>query len=110
MITVLIDAALRSLLVGLIVSVGLRAFRVRDAFAQKVALDLVLVGALAMPLMMPILNRLQLLPAHTRIVLPAHPMTLLEELQARIQAKSGSSKVSGPIAAGPIAAGQLAGK
>jgi beta-lactamase regulating signal transducer with metallopeptidase domain len=104
MITVLIDAALRSLLVGLIVASGLRVFRVRNAFAQKVALDLVLVGALIMPFLMPITDRLQLLPAHPRIVLPANPMTLLEELQARIQAKSGSGKIPRPIATGPIAA------
>jgi beta-lactamase regulating signal transducer with metallopeptidase domain len=90
MIPVLIDAAMRSLLVGLIVAVGLRAFRIRNVFAQKAALGLVLVGALAMPLLMPVADRLQLLPAKANIVLPAHPMTLLEELQARLQAKSGS--------------------
>jgi beta-lactamase regulating signal transducer with metallopeptidase domain len=90
MIPVLIDAAMRSLLVGLIVAVGLRAFRIRNVFAQKAALGLVLVGALAMPLLMPVPDRLQLLPAKANIVLPAHPMTLLEELQARLQAKSGS--------------------
>ena len=59
MIHVLIDAAMRSLFVGLIVAVGLRAFRVRNVFAQKAALGLVLVGALAMPLLMPIADRLQ---------------------------------------------------
>ena len=37
--------------------------------------------------------------ANASIVLPAHPMTLLEELQARIQAKSGSSGIPKPIAA-----------
>jgi hypothetical protein len=90
MIPVLIDAAMRSLFVGLIVAVGLRAFRVRNVFAQKAALGLVLAGALAMPLLMPIADHLQLLPAKASIVLPAHPMTLLEELQARLRAKSGS--------------------
>ena len=98
MIHVLIDAAMRSLFVGLIVAVGLRAFRVRNVFAQKAALGLVLVGALAMPLLMPIANRLQLLPAITSIVLPAHPMTLLEELRARLQAKSGSGVLPKPVA------------
>jgi BlaR1 peptidase M56/Putative adhesin len=98
MIPVLIDAAMRSLFVGLIVAVGLRAFRIRNVFAQKVALGLVLVGALAMPLLMPIADRLQLLPAKASIVLPAHPMTLLEELQAKLQAKSGSGALPKPVA------------
>ncbi len=98
MIHVLIDAAMRSLFVGLIVAVGLRAFRVRNVFAQKAALGLVLVGALAMPLLMPIADRLQLLPAKASIVLPAHPMTLLEELRARLQAKSGSGTPPRPNA------------
>ncbi len=102
MIHVLIDAAMRSLFVGLIVAVGLRAFRIRNVFAQKAALGLVLVGALTMPLLMPIADRLQLLPVNTSIVLPAHPMTLLEELQARLQTKSGSGTLPKPVAL-PIA-------
>jgi BlaR1 peptidase M56/Toastrack DUF4097 len=111
MIPVLIDAALRSLFVGLIVAVGLRAFRIRNVIAKKAALGLVLVCALTMPLVMPIAERLQVLPAKASIVLPAHPMTLLEELQSRIQAKSGSAKISKPVAskplAGPIAAATI---
>jgi predicted transcriptional regulator len=93
MILVLIEAAFRSLFVGLIVAICLRVFRVRDVFAQKAALGLVLMGALAMPLLMPIAKRVHLLPANASIVLPARPMTLLEELQARIQAKSGSGSI-----------------
>ena len=102
MIPVLIDAAMRSLFVGLIVAVGLRAFRIRNVFAQKAALGLVLVGALAMPLLMPIADRLQLLPANAKIVLPAHPMTLLEELRARLQAKSGYGTLPKLVAAANI--------
>ena len=37
--------------------------------------------------------------ATASIALPAYPMTLLQELQARIQAKSGSGGVLGPVAA-----------
>lgn len=111
MIPVLIDAALRSLFVGLVVVCGMRAFRIRNVLAQKTALGLVLVSALAMPLVIPIAQRLQVLPAKASIVLPAHPMTLLEELQTRIQAKSGSSSIPKPIAtnplSGPIAAQPL---
>ena len=103
MIHVLVDAAMRSLFVGLIVEVGLRAFRIRNVFAQKAALGLVLLGALAMPLLLPIADRLQLLPANASIVLPAHPMTLLEELQARLQARSGSGTQHKPVAP-PISA------
>jgi hypothetical protein len=99
MISILIEAALRALLVGLIVAVGLRVLRVRNVFAQKAALGLVLMGALAMPLLMPIAERFELLPANASIVFPSRPMTLLEELQARILAKSGTAKVSRPLAA-----------
>ncbi|MGA2536183.1 MAG: M56 family metallopeptidase [Terracidiphilus sp.] len=98
MIPVFIEAALRSILVGLAVAVGLRIFRVRNVFAQKAAWSLVLVSALAMPLLLPFAAQWALLPAGFNVVLPAHPMTLLEELQARIQAKAGSeSKLVPPI-------------
>ena len=70
MISVLIDAALRSLFVGLVVVCGMRAFRIRNVLAQKTALGLVLVSALAMPLVIPIAQRLQVLPAKASIVLP----------------------------------------
>ena len=91
---VLIEAALRSLLVGLVVALGLRLFRVRNVLVQKAAWGLVLVTALAMPLLQPVAARL--LPASATLALPAHPMTLLEELQARIQAKSASGRPAMP--------------
>jgi beta-lactamase regulating signal transducer with metallopeptidase domain len=98
MIPIFIEAALRSLLVGLAVAVGLRMFRVRNVLAQKAAWGLVLVSALAMPLLLPVTAQWNPLPARVNVVLPAHPMTLLEELQARIQSKSGSeSKFAPPI-------------
>jgi beta-lactamase regulating signal transducer with metallopeptidase domain len=99
MIPILIEAALRSLLVGLAVAVGLRMFRVRNVLAKKAAWGLVLVSALAMPLLLPVTAQWNLLPAQVNVVLPAHPMTLLEELQARIQAKSGSESNFAPQAA-----------
>lgn len=98
MIPIFIEAALRSLLAGLAVAVGLRIFRVRNVLAQKAVWGLVLVSALAMPLLLPVTAQWHLLPARVNIVVPAHPMTLLQELQARIQAKSGSeSKFVPPI-------------
>jgi len=98
MIPIFIEAALRSLLLGLAVAVGLRIFRVRNVLAQKAAWGLVLVSALAMPLLLPVAAHWNPLPAGVNVVLPARPMTLLQELQARIQAKSGSeSKFVPPI-------------
>jgi BlaR1 peptidase M56/Putative adhesin len=98
MIPVLIEAALRSLLVGVVVAVGLRVFRIHNVVAQKTAWALVLTAALAMPLLLPTIGRWQILPASASIALPAHPMTLLEELQAWIQAKSPSGHKPQPDA------------
>jgi beta-lactamase regulating signal transducer with metallopeptidase domain len=90
MIPIFIEAALRSLLLGLAVAVGLRIFRVSNVLAQKAAWGLVLVSALAMPLLLPVTAHWNLLPSGVNVVVPARSMTLLQELQARIQAKSGS--------------------
>lgn len=100
MISNLIEAALRSLLVGLVVAIGLRVFRVRNVVAQKAAWTFVLVAALAMPLLRPITARWHILPAGPNILLPAHPMTLLEELQAKIQAHAPSSPKAASLSAG----------
>lgn len=93
MISILIDAALRSLIVGLIVALGMRVFAIRNVVVRKTAMGLVLLGALAMPLLMPVAIRFHVIPVNASAVLPAHPMTLLQELQARLQAKSGSANV-----------------
>jgi len=93
MISVLIDAAFRSLFVGLMVAAGMRVFRIRNVFARKAAMGLVLAGALAMPLLLQVTDRFGLLPRNASIVLPAHSMTLLEELQAKLQARSGSARI-----------------
>jgi hypothetical protein len=98
MFLVLIEAALRSLLVGMVVAIGLRVFRVHNVVAQKAAWGLVLTAALAMPWLLPAAARWQVLPASASIALPAHPMTLLEELQARILAKNHSVRIPQTIA------------
>jgi BlaR1 peptidase M56 len=67
MIPVLIEAALRALLVAATVWVGLRLFRVRNVPAQKAAWGLVLVSAVAMPLVM----RWQILPDSLALKIPA---------------------------------------
>lgn len=96
MIPVFIEAAVRSLLVGLAVALGLRLFRVRNVLAQKAVWGLVLVSALFMPLVSPITMQWRVLPPGVNIVLPSHPMTLLEELQAHILSKSGTSRKPAP--------------
>ncbi len=84
---VLAEAALRSILLALAVWISLRIFRVHNVPAQKAAWGLVLASALLMPLVLPVVSHWSVLPANVRIVLPAGPHTLLEELQARIQAQ-----------------------
>src|SRR3954454_5268669 len=96
MIPVLIESALRSRVVALVVAGGLRVFRVHHVVAQKAAWGLVLTTALAMPWILPTLGRWQLLPASASIALPTQAMTLLEELQARILTKSPSGRVPQP--------------
>lgn len=112
MIPVLMEAALRSLLLGVGVVLALGVFRVRNVVAQKAAWSLVLLAALAMPLLLPVTARWQLLPAGLDIALPAHPMTLLEELQARILAKGGAGNSTPSLrapAGAAAAGGQAAG-
>ena len=64
---VLLESALRALLAAISVWTGLRFLRVRNLPAQKTAWGLVLVAALAMPLMM----RWQHLPAWASLKVPA---------------------------------------
>jgi hypothetical protein len=66
MIPVLIESALRALLVALTVGAGLRLFRVSNVPAQKAAWGLVLVCAVAMPLLM----RWQVLPESMAFKVP----------------------------------------
>ena len=87
---------------GMAVAVGLRLFRVHNVLAQKAAWGLVLVSALAMPLLLPITAKWHLAPANLQVVLPAHPMTLLEELQERMMSRGGiERKIHRPTAATP---------
>ena len=86
--SLLVEAALRSALLALAVWIGLRILGVRNVLAQKASWGLVLAGALVMPMVLPLAAHWNVLPANVRVVLPADPQTLLEELQARIQAKT----------------------
>lgn len=86
--SVLVEAAIRSIFLALAVWIVLRTFGVRNVLAQKAAWGLVLAGALVMPLVLPMASHWNVLPANVRVALPADPETLLEELQARIQART----------------------
>ena len=84
--SLLLEAALRSVLLALAVWAGLRVFGVKNVLAQKAAWGLVLVSALGMPLLLPYAAaHWSVLPANVRVVIPDDPQTLLEELQARIK-------------------------
>ncbi len=97
--SLLVEAALRSALLGLAVWIGLRLLGVRNVLAQKAAWGLVLAGALVMPIVLPMASHWTVLPANVRVVLPADPQTLLEELQARIQAKPSPAQTPATVAA-----------
>jgi beta-lactamase regulating signal transducer with metallopeptidase domain len=64
--TVLLEATLRALIAAFAVWAGLRILRVKNVPAQKAAWGLMLIAALAMPLLM----RWQLVPAWTAVKLP----------------------------------------
>jgi beta-lactamase regulating signal transducer with metallopeptidase domain len=84
---IFMESALRSVLFALTVWIGLRVFAVRNVLAQKVAWGLVLASALTMPVVLPMTEHWSVLPANVRVTIPADPSNLLEELQARLQAK-----------------------
>lgn len=69
MIPLLLEAALRALLVALVVWAGLRALRVGNVFAQKAAWGLVLIAAMFMPMVM----RWHWLPVAPALIVPARP-------------------------------------
>ena len=99
--SLLLESALRSLMLALAVWGGMRVFRVRNVLAQKAAWGVVLASALTMPIVLPMASHWNVLPANVRVAMPADPETMLEELQARIkatpttqEAKPGSDAVA----------------
>jgi len=75
--TVLLEATLRALIAALAVWAGLRLLRVKNVPAQKAAWGLMLIAALAMPLLM----RWQLVPAWAALKLP---IPLLKKMAASV--------------------------
>lgn len=86
--TLILEAAVRSLLVGIAVWMGMRAFRVSQVAARKAAWALVLVASLAMPFLM----RRPLFHAGLSFVIP----TVTETSQQTGQ--PGTSRISSPAA------------
>jgi TonB family protein len=71
MMTLMLDAAGRSLLLGVIVAVCLRVARIRSPHTQKTAWTTVLIAALAMPLLLlaPVGQTIHAFPSNSLIVL-----------------------------------------
>ncbi len=82
MISSLIEAALRSVLVAIAVWAGLRVFRVSNVLAQKAAWGLVLASAIFMPMLLPVAARL---PTRAALVLPPDPETLLGKIREQMR-------------------------
>ncbi len=97
--SILVEATVRSAFLAVAVWIGLQIFGVRNVLAQKCAWGLVLAGALSMPMVLPMASHWTVLPANVRVVLPADPQSLLEELQARIQAKTSPEQPAAAEAA-----------
>jgi BlaR1 peptidase M56 len=74
--SILVEAALRSVLLALAVWIGLRMLGVRNVLAQKAAWGLVLAGALVMPMILPVAARV---PA--ALVIPAEVTHLLAAIR-----------------------------
>jgi beta-lactamase regulating signal transducer with metallopeptidase domain len=94
MISAMVEAALRSLLLALVVGAGLRAFRVRNVLAQKAAWGLVLAASLAMPFLVPLAGQWQVLPSNAIVNLPAHPLGLLMSQLSRLDSSQGATPVA----------------
>ena len=71
MISSLVEAAVRSIGVALIVGVGLRLFRVRNVLAQKAAWSMVLAAALVMPVAQSLPRGWHGLPVSLTVHMPA---------------------------------------
>ena len=101
MIPVLSEAAFHSLFVGLTGAIGLRVSRIRNAFVPRAASARAPIGHVGSALTNAHHRAFASCPRQHEHSAPLHAVTLLEELQARIQAKSGSGSVRRSFAAPP---------
>ena len=98
MISTMVEAALRSLLLALAVGAGLCVFRVRNVLAQKAAWGLVLAASLVMPFLVPLAGMWQVLPSNATLNLPAHPLSLIRSQLSRLD-----TQTAGPVSQIPRA-------
>jgi hypothetical protein len=89
MISLLVETTLHSL-TNAMISLNLPTFP-RNVMEREFLASLLL---FSVPRLAVLKDRFESLPPDLSIELSAHPMTLLEELQARILAKSGSGNAS----------------
>jgi beta-lactamase regulating signal transducer with metallopeptidase domain len=99
-LSLLIDAAARSLLVAAVVGAGLFVFRTRNVFAQKAAWMLVLAAAFLMPWLAPWATRIPVLPKRATILLPRTSWLATPPVKASEPAASIAAPIS---AATPLA-------
>jgi beta-lactamase regulating signal transducer with metallopeptidase domain len=92
MLALLLESALRSLLLGAAVWLGLKFFRVRNPHVQMTAWTLVLVASLAMPALMRLVT----------VTIPAAPPTPLAQIIWPEPAIAPSVIKAVPVANGPV--------
>ena len=101
----MIPVPIEATLLSLIAMTGLdhlHILPIRDGFGRKRVLALLRLTAIPIPRLAPIKGRLP--EGDACIMSSAHSMTLLEELQSILLAKSGSGTESGPFEAHIVAA------
>ena len=91
MISLLVEASIRSLGVALLVGIGLRLFRVRNVLAQKAAWSLVLAAALLMPIAQSLPTRWPSVPVSMTVHMPASVWPQGKALLPASQAAQSSS-------------------
>jgi hypothetical protein len=101
MTAMVIEAALRSLVLALAVWTALRLLRVRNVLAEKTAWILVLAAAVAMPLLLMVEARWPALPA-PKLVLPAFArhQPVQEPVRAPAQTAEAAAAKPAPASAG----------
>ncbi len=105
MTTLVVESALRSLLMAAVVWAGLKLLRVHHVLAQKIAWSLVLLVAFAMPLLM----RWQAAHPGMALVVPVKQSAAVTALEKKmsslhIERASVSASISRPVSSSPAAA------
>ena len=106
MISLLVEASIRSLGVALLVGIGLRLFRVRNVLAQKAAWSLVLAAALLMPIAQSLPTRWPSVPVSMTVHMPAsvwpQGKALLPASQAAQSSRAAAQQfqIEPPVAGG----------